>query len=297
MSITDKKETLFELKSENSSQFSNKCKDIFGNLEKLERKHEEYEKSRPSDDDRGGIKTDPSDADTETITPAFKVPQSGSLGTRGGRPWRRNPDRREDRDGNPPPWRGDSERRSERRRDERGTDSIRRELQPRQFVSHRRGHPYHNYRGNRRQKTPDYKAHPEKWTKYSLEDVGNEDMSESSNTRAAFAFLEERRKLREGEMKAEAVNTEDTSCSKGIFMFKKPVKNESKKDTSKVSSKVSLQQTNSNDDEEDITLSYEKESVEVSGAADVEKVEVEKVTFKSHKKSKRSIRSRDTDDD
>ncbi|XP_061188234.1 uncharacterized protein LOC133196308 [Saccostrea echinata] len=293
--MSDKKEILFELKSEKSTQFSSKCKDIFGNLEKLEKKHEEFEKSR-SDDDRSVIKTDPNDADTETITSAFKVPQSGSLARRGGGPWRRHQERKEQRDGNPPPWRGDCDRRLERRKDDRGTDSIRHELQPRQFMGHRRGHPYHNYRGNRRQRTPDYKAHPEKWTKYSLEDVGNEDMSESSNTRAAFAFLEERRKLREGEMKAEAVNTEDTSCSKGIFTFKKPVKNESKKDTCKVSSKDTLQPSNSNDDE-NITLSYEKESVEASSPGEIEKVEVEKVTFKSHKKSKRSIRIRDTDDD
>lgn len=36
---------------------------------------------------------------------------------------------------------------------------------------------------------PDFKLHPHKWTKYSLADVN--DMNDKSNTAAAFAFLEE----------------------------------------------------------------------------------------------------------
>lgn len=38
---------------------------------------------------------------------------------------------------------------------------------------------------------PDHCVNPHKWTKYSLEDVKSEDMSERSNTAAAFAFLKE----------------------------------------------------------------------------------------------------------
>lgn len=41
--------------------------------------------------------------------------------------------------------------------------------------------------------TPDFKIHPEKWTKYSLEDVSEDDMSEASNKAAALEYLRERR--------------------------------------------------------------------------------------------------------
>lgn len=270
MSATEK-ETPFELKTENNIQFSSKCKDIFGNLEKLEKKHEENTKFR-TDDDVDIQKSDHLDLDTETITSAFKTPQLGRGSNReGGGPWRHRTQHRD-----------------------RGSSSIQRELQPKQFGGRRGGHPYYNSRGNRRQRTPDYKMNPEKWTKYSLEDVDNEDMTESSNTKAAFAFLEERRKLREGEMKVEAVNTDNTSCSKGIFTFKKPVKNENKKGKSSVSSKISNQLLNSKDDEISAGVGEEEDN---KMEEKTEKVQEEKVTFKSLKKSKRSIRSRDTDDD
>ncbi|XP_067004772.2 U5 small nuclear ribonucleoprotein TSSC4 [Anabrus simplex] len=38
---------------------------------------------------------------------------------------------------------------------------------------------------------PDYRRNPQKWTKYSLGDVSQEDMSEKSNTAAALSFLRE----------------------------------------------------------------------------------------------------------
>lgn len=44
--------------------------------------------------------------------------------------------------------------------------------------------------------TPDYKVHPERWTRYSLESV-SEDMSEASNKAAALDYLRERQVLRE----------------------------------------------------------------------------------------------------
>lgn len=52
--------------------------------------------------------------------------------------------------------------------------------------------------------TPDYRKHPEKWTRYDLGDVTASDMSDRSNAQAAFAFLEERRKLREAEIKTDS---------------------------------------------------------------------------------------------
>ncbi|KAJ8924884.1 hypothetical protein NQ315_001039 [Exocentrus adspersus] len=40
---------------------------------------------------------------------------------------------------------------------------------------------------------PDFKKNPHKWTRYSLEDVRDEDMSDECNTRTALAFLKELR--------------------------------------------------------------------------------------------------------
>ncbi|KAG5872605.1 hypothetical protein JTB14_019173 [Gonioctena quinquepunctata] len=38
---------------------------------------------------------------------------------------------------------------------------------------------------------PDFKKNPHKWTKYSLEDVNEDDISDKSNTKAALSFLKE----------------------------------------------------------------------------------------------------------
>ncbi|KAK9892829.1 hypothetical protein WA026_022291 [Henosepilachna vigintioctopunctata] len=38
---------------------------------------------------------------------------------------------------------------------------------------------------------PDFKKNPHKWTKYSLDDVKDEDISEKGNTKAALSFLKE----------------------------------------------------------------------------------------------------------
>ncbi|XP_050042002.1 uncharacterized protein [Dermacentor andersoni] len=47
--------------------------------------------------------------------------------------------------------------------------------------------------------TPDYKVHPERWTRYTLDSVSEDDMSEASNTTAALDYLHERRLQRERE--------------------------------------------------------------------------------------------------
>ena len=75
---------------------------------------------------------------------------------------------------------------------------------------------------------PDHKKRPQHWTYYSLEDVMGSDMSEKSNTQAALAFLEDRRRLREQqereEMGVEGKEVFDAgsgACSKGLFSFSK----------------------------------------------------------------------------
>lgn len=54
---------------------------------------------------------------------------------------------------------------------------------------------------------PDHSVNPHKWTKYSLEDVKSEDMSERSNTAAAFSFLKEI-ESRKGKAEMETSNLE-----------------------------------------------------------------------------------------
>lgn len=56
-------------------------------------------------------------------------------------------------------------------------------------------------------KTPDYQVNPHKWTKYTLDDVRYEDMSERSNKSAALTFLKDLEKRNE----ANRSNIEDDS--------------------------------------------------------------------------------------
>lgn len=134
----------------------------------------------------------------------------------------------------------------------------------------------------------------EKWIKYFLEDVDNEDMIELFNIKVVFVFLEERRKLREGEMKVEVVNIDNILCLKGIFIFKKLVKNENKKGKSLVFLKISNQLLNFKEDDISVGVGEEEDN---KMEEKIEKVREEKVIFKFFKKFKRSIRSRDIDDD
>ncbi|XP_022196489.2 protein TSSC4 [Nilaparvata lugens] len=62
---------------------------------------------------------------------------------------------------------------------------------------------------------PDFRRNPHKWTKYSLNDVSEDDMSERSNTAAAMSFLQEMESRRNVEM-------EDKSEDK--IVFKRPPK-------------------------------------------------------------------------
>ncbi|XP_072182388.1 uncharacterized protein [Diadema setosum] len=70
----------------------------------------------------------------------------------------------------------------------------------------------------RRQREPDHKLHPERWTEYSLEDT---DLSgESANKRAAIDFLKEIRERKAKEQRSEVWDA-DLYCDK--IQFKKPV--------------------------------------------------------------------------
>lgn len=52
---------------------------------------------------------------------------------------------------------------------------------------------------------PDFKKNPHKWTRYSLDDVRDEDISDKGNTKAALSFLKE----------LEDRNNQDTDCNQG----------------------------------------------------------------------------------
>ena len=80
--------------------------------------------------------------------------------------------------------------------------------------------PFHKRVKNQ---VPDFKKYPEKYTHYSLGDVSENDMSERSNSKAAFAFLEERRLQREKAKEEDVVfDTELAACSQGQIAFSRP---------------------------------------------------------------------------
>jgi len=90
---------------------------------------------------------------------------------------------------------------------------------------HDRKRPYNhgNQRGPRR--TPDHVVNPSKYKKYDLSDVSKDQLSDRSNSRAAFDFLRElkERKNEEGATNEPAEKVEDRKVSfKKPSTFKKP---------------------------------------------------------------------------
>lgn len=72
-------------------------------------------------------------------------------------------------------------------------------------------------------KMPDHKKNPQKWTRYSLGDVSQDDMSDTTNTSTALSFLSELRKRKEtsGPMDDDDDEREETR-SQGSIVFKRP---------------------------------------------------------------------------
>lgn len=68
---------------------------------------------------------------------------------------------------------------------------------------------------------PDYVAHPERWTKYSLEDVA--EASEQSNQAAALAFLGSRGQAAHTDYMP-SFNQDPSSCGEGRVVFTKPAR-------------------------------------------------------------------------
>ncbi|XP_013379032.1 protein TSSC4 [Lingula anatina] len=168
-------------------------------------------------------------------------------------------------------------------------------------------------RGNRN--IPDYRIHPEKWTRYDL-DVPESQLSEASNTSAALSFLEERRKLRESSAK-DSVSDEDYPGASKVPVFKKPAPSHLSDDTShtfsskpefrggkvvmpeyvigeKPKPKTKLKQMDAAKPAASATLHLEH--LEDSDKSITEESRPDSTKFKSRKQGKRSIRSRQHDD-
>lgn len=71
--------------------------------------------------------------------------------------------------------------------------------------------PHASFRG-----VPDYHKNPHKWTKYSLGDVSNEDMTEQSNMQAAMSFLRDLKARRKRERTEESDEVDIESCSSSV---------------------------------------------------------------------------------
>lgn len=82
---------------------------------------------------------------------------------------------------------------------------------------------------------PDYMAHPERWTKYSLEDVA--EASEQSNQAAALAFLGSRSPAVPTDY-TPSFNQDPSSCGEGRVVFTKPARaNETRPERKRVLTK------------------------------------------------------------
>jgi len=103
----------------------------------------------------------------------------------------------------------------------KGEESIFKRPMPKlKKSSHRPRRQFYPY--NNKTKVPDYKKNPEKWIKYSLESTS--DMTDKSNSAAAFSFL---REIEERKRKNSNIEDEETTTS-GKILFKKPKNKEDK---------------------------------------------------------------------
>ncbi|DAA13539.1 U5 small nuclear ribonucleoprotein TSSC4 isoform X1 [Bos taurus] len=83
---------------------------------------------------------------------------------------------------------------------------------------------------------PDYVTHPERWTRYSLDDVA--EASEQSNRAAALAFLGPQNLAAPGNYMP-SFNQDPSSCGEGRLVFTKPTRaSEARPDRKRVSRKV-----------------------------------------------------------
>ena len=149
----------------------------------------------------------------------------------------------------------------------------------------------------RQRGVPDFKKNPDKWTCYTLGDVSEKDMSERSNTNAALAFLDERKKEREKQERLalglpeeeEKFDVSVGACSQGAIQFKRSSKTQKKVDSAE----------NGLEEKKSVCNNYEEDGLheESNISYSTEKEMANEVSFKSKNKKKRNIRKRTEDDD
>ena len=187
----------FQIKS-TSDGFASRSKDIFANIDSLA-----ATKGQPSKSDD---KNDSKDQRSKEDTPKQDRNEKHTRDFKGRESIYRSPN-----ESGWPPSRSDSEFRRP---------------PPRDWNDRKRP------RGPKR--VPDHVVNPKKYKKYDLSDVSKDQMSDRSNTRAAFDFLRELK-----DRKTPQDTTEDTEkVTEGKISFKKPPSSFKKSDKESTSSNV-----------------------------------------------------------
>ncbi|KAK7098170.1 U5 small nuclear ribonucleoprotein TSSC4-like [Littorina saxatilis] len=278
----DNSSAAFTLKNA-SSDIEGRISNVFAGLDALEQQHIVHEQGRTDLDQFSNLNQPEDDFDVDRSVSrrggAYSSQQKEEL-----KPWDMETDRRGDRHSH-------------------GKSPSKGELAP--FRRPRGRAPGRN-RG-RRNWVPDHGDRPQNWTYYSLEDVEGAELSEKSNTQAALAFLDERRKQREEEEMEEEGETFDAgsaACSKGLISFAKRSKvssTDKDKDRPAAGNTTVLEPADerlatdtTTDDTEDVGTAVTEPSA-VSSKEESTDAEV-KPSFKNRKGIKRSIRARDDDD-
>lgn len=287
-----------------SGTFEGRSNNVFGSLETLEQTHLTNERNRTDTEEYANlnpIETDDFVVDT----------RRGGHSTRSGT-------RDREVQGDDHRDRSRSILNEVRGRDDGRSDS--REVLPFRTPVGRAPHTSVRRGGGGCQRIPDHGNIPQGWTHYNLEDVNQSDLSEKTNTQAALAFLDERRKLREQQQDEEKFDAGSGACSKGLFSFAKrskktdhystnsETKSSQSGSSSNMTSKEHGKETAGNteavesdvkDDEDDDAVETEDKSAK--NQDEISKVEKTAVSttksFKSRKGIKRNIRSRDDNDD
>lgn len=292
--VTDSDSKDFTLNND-STVFSGRCKDVFGSLQSLESKHKEFEttqsseryttlfKSEPIIDDI--IQTDSqkhhsdSKQQRDHIVPCRQSSSSKNESKRSDDHFKSPNDLRHKLKS-----RGDDRKYSDPKSSSTHSTSRRHNEHFRPAPFCRR--PYH--RPQHRQSVPDHRVNPQNWKRYSLEDTS--DVSDSSNSKAAFAFLEERKKLREEQEGciAEKVDVQESACSKGFLTFKRPTNKSSSKsdDLKNMNKKIKSDQLD-NEECESVEINKEEICVKTSSSS-----ESSSVKFGKKNKGSKNIRKR-----
>ncbi|KAH9495007.1 hypothetical protein Btru_018409 [Bulinus truncatus] len=144
---------------------------------------------------------------------------------------------------------------------------------------------------------PDFKRHPEKYTCYTLSDVSEKDLSEKSNQKAAFDFLQERRLTREKELlglSEEEVkfDVSEAACSHGKILFSR---NRAKKDPQNHSEQTSYKDSSFSNSDGTDTSDPDGDGDQLVDAKKESKTEAVATGFKSRKIVRRQVRKGDNE--